>query len=67
MHGFVDNMHAFYAGWCIGMLIRQGVTVYPCVDPQGDYTPRLRIVDVDDPARSIELIIPEPPDDWQMG
>jgi hypothetical protein len=60
---FVDDRHALYVGWCAGIAMRHGLKVRPVMDGD-DYTDRLSIVLTDE--LSLEVIVPYPPDEWEM-
>ena len=65
--GIVDDRHALYCGWVIGLGMRHGVDLAPEV-VDGNYTNRLRLVFPDNrlgehPA-AVTLVVPYPPDDW---
>ena len=63
----VNERHALYVGWVLGIAMKNGLQVRPEADDDGNYTDRLLI---DLPDRSspaiymITVIVPPPPDDW---
>lgn len=59
---FVDDRHALYVGWVLGLAMRNGVSARPIVDDAGNYTDRL-VVDLE-PGVTITLVVPPSPDDW---
>ena len=59
---FVDDRHALYVGWVLGLAMRNGLPARPIVDDAGNYTDRL-VVDLK-PGMTITLVVPPPPDDW---
>lgn len=59
----IDERHALYVGWALGIAHRNGVRAEPVIDDDGNYTNRLRIPALDP---RLELIVPPPPDDWTM-
>lgn len=65
---FVDDRHALYAGWVLGIAKRNGVPLEPVVDDDGNYTDRLtaELKDSDWGPVTITLVVPPPPDDWKM-
>lgn len=66
---FVDDRHALYAGAILGIAMKHGLNLRPCIDTEGNYTNHLRL-SLEDPAEVpvvIELIVPPPPDDWSMA
>ena len=65
LNNFQGDRHALYSGWVLGAMIAEGYVVRAVVDGDGDYLPRVRFI-AKDPAMSIELDIPEPPDDWAL-
>ena len=62
---FVDERHALYVGWVLGIATRNGLRAEPVVDSAGDYTDVLRI-HLDD-GQHILVAVPYPPDDWSMN
>ena len=61
---FVDDRHALFAGWIIGIGMRNGVDVRSVVDGDGNYTDRMQVPVGD---QVIELVVPYPTDDWQLA
>ena len=58
---FKSDRHALYVGMVIGSAMRHGVPARPVLDEDGNYTDRIMIEQL-----GIELIVPEPPDDWTI-
>jgi hypothetical protein len=60
---FADDRHALYAGWIIGLGMKQGVFFKPVVDDDGNYTDRIML-----PLGEGEItfVVPPPPDDWSL-
>lgn len=59
---FVDETHALYAGWVVGIGLRNGVACEWVVDDDGDTTNRISVpFGVDN---RIVLVIPPPPPGW---
>ena len=54
--------HCLYIGWVLGMALVRGLPVKPVVDDENNYTDRIRLALPN--GRNIDLIVPEPPDDW---
>lgn len=61
---FQDDRHALYVGWIMGIGMRHGFDFKPVVDDDGNFTDRI-IVNLK-PYASITLVIPYPPEDWQV-
>ena len=59
---FVDDNHALYVGWVLGIALRMGVPARPVMDDDGNYTDRM-VVEFG-PNVTIALVVPPPPDDW---
>lgn len=55
---FADDNHALSAGYLLGVLIRSGVTAWPEVDDDNDYTP-VMVIEVDDEQFVKVLVLPE--------
>lgn len=71
---FVDDRHALYVGWVLGIALRNGLEAEPIADDQGNFTDRIQIklpkyrttggTRATGTARwSIAVVIPPPPDD----
>ena len=60
----VGMRHAMYAGWIVGLALDVGLDVEPVVDPLGNYTDRIALQVTS--GRTIELVVPPPPDDWVL-
>ena len=60
---FTDARHALYAGWVLGLMMREGLIVMPVID-RGNYTPEVQIIWGKNSAR---VRIEYPPDEWKMG
>ena len=39
----VDDRHALYIGWVVGIAMRNGIAASPTVDDDGNYTDRLTV------------------------
>jgi hypothetical protein len=68
---FVDDRHAQYAGWVLGIALKNGVPVTNVVDEHGNHTDRLQL-ELHDPKQRptklmVTLVVPPPPDDWVSG
>jgi hypothetical protein len=63
---FVDERHALYVGWIVGLGMRNGVDVRPIVDGEGNYTDRVWVGGLAAGIR-VELVVPYPPDNWEFG
>lgn len=73
---FVDDRHALYAGWVLGIALNNGLEALPVVDEAGNATDRIAIqlpkpADVfedtwPDTHVTITLVVPPPPDDWRL-
>ena len=63
LSNFESDAHALYTGWVIGRMIKEEMPVVPRVDEQGDYKPE---VDLDIGGYIVTLVIPSPPDEWDM-
>lgn len=63
---FVDDDHARYAGWIIGIARRNGVQLEPVTDDAGNYTDRLTagMKAFDGRWVTITFVVPPPPEDW---
>ena len=61
---FVDERHALYCGWVMGIALRHDLPFTPVVDEHGDYLGELALTLPD--GTSIVLVIPYPPDDWAL-
>jgi hypothetical protein len=46
-NNFIDHQHSLRAGLLIGALRAAGMTATPTTDRDGDWTPVVRIIDVD--------------------
>ncbi|HSS11895.1 MAG TPA: hypothetical protein VLL25_18550 [Acidimicrobiales bacterium] len=60
---FVDDRHALYVGWIVGIALRNGVVVEPVIDEAGNYTDRLTVA-LFGSGPTVTLIVPPPPADW---
>lgn len=60
---FANVRHNLYVGWVIGFAHRAGLKVIPMYDEGGNYTDRF-VIDMN--GRAITLVVPEPPDDWEL-
>ena len=61
--------HTLYAGFVMGLAIRQGLDVSPIHDEHGVVTPKLQLHlpgHHDNETYRIVLVIPPPPDDWRF-
>ena len=65
---FTSDLHTLYAGWIIGLALRSGLPVEPVRDTNGNYTNRIRInvAPGGNNPPSFTLIIPPPPDGWDL-
>jgi hypothetical protein len=70
---FVDDRHALYAGWVLGVALNNGLDALPVVDADGNATDRITVqlqrpADVFEPVVdvTITLVVPPPPDDWRL-
>ena len=68
----LEGRHARYAGWICGLAIANGLEVLPVVDEAGYYTDRvevklLRPISDGNPRVTVTLVVPPPPDDWELG
>lgn len=64
---FVDERHALYVGWILGIAMRNGIDARPGIDDDGNYTDRLTVVLGDRTGMlpvTVEFIVPPPPADW---
>ena len=65
---FTSDRHALYAGWVLSQLLRSGLPATPVRDADGNYTNRVEFhppLGGDNPPK-ITLLIPSPPDDWDL-
>lgn len=61
---FVDERHALYCGWVMGLTLRHELPIRPGIDEDGDYN---SLLFVELPGEHLlTLVIPYPPDDWNM-
>lgn len=60
----MNDRHALYVGWTLGIAMRHGIAARPVVDGNGDYTDLLLIEAPD--GITITLAVPPPPDDWVL-
>lgn len=60
---FIDDRHAIYVGWVMGIALKNGLEFRPVLDGQHNYTDRISM-EVG-PAR-ITVVVPYPPDEWQL-
>jgi hypothetical protein len=64
---FIDDRHNLYVGWVLGIALLNGLRLAPVVDDLGNYTDRLRLVMPNpDGTFTIDLVVPYPPDDWEL-
>jgi hypothetical protein len=65
---FTSDRHVLYAGWVMGEMIRSGLPFVPIRDADGNYTNRVTLAPPlgGDNAPQITLLIPPPPDDWDL-
>jgi hypothetical protein len=64
---FTSDRHAFYAAWVIAEMSRSGLPVAPVRDADGNYTNRVTInPPLGGDPRPLILMIPPPPDDWDL-
>ena len=63
MSHFANPRHNLYVGWVIGHAYRHGLHAVPVMDEDGNYTDRFAI---DVGGQPLTLIVPEPPDDWEL-
>jgi hypothetical protein len=64
----LDDRHALFVGWVLGIAMRNGVPLRPHIDDAGDYTDRL-LLDLDTKGGasvSISVIVPPPPPGWVL-
>lgn len=67
MSNFLNDRHTLYVGWVLGIALSNGVDAVPVLDEAGNYTDRLEItLSGGNPAVTIAVIIPEPPEDWEL-
>ena len=62
---FTSDRHVLYAGWVMGQMLRSGLPFEPVLDPEGNYTNRVTVGPPQGGQR-ITLVIPPPPDDWDL-
>ena len=60
---FVNDRHALYVGWVLGIARENGLDVWPTMDEAGNYTDRI-MLHLDAETFTIKLVVPPPPDDW---
>lgn len=60
----MDDRHAMYVGWVMGIAMSHAVGLAPVLDVDGNYTDRLELV-LDDSPHSVTIVVPYPPDDWR--
>jgi len=62
----VDDRHALYVGWVLGLAMREGLPARPVTDEAGNYTDRLTLDlgVVPDDGFTVTVVVPPPPDDW---
>jgi len=59
---FVDDRHALYVGWVLGLAMRNGIDARPVTDEDGNYTDRL-VAEVES-GLTVTFVVPPPADDW---
>lgn len=59
---FVDDRHALYVGWVMGIALRNGVPATAVIDDDGNYTDRIEIPWGE--LGSLTVVVPPPPGDW---
>jgi len=65
MGNFINDRHALYVGWVLGIALQHDLPFSPVVDDDGNYTDRL-LWEVS-ATLTIEVVVPEPPDGWMLG
>jgi hypothetical protein len=58
---FVDDRHALYVGWVVGLALKHGLPVTLVDDENGNHTDRFTLAFGDD---VITVVVPPPPSDW---
>lgn len=62
MNNFLDDRHALYAGWVMGLALNQGLHATPVLDAEGNYTDRIAVSFGED---MITVVVPPPPENWE--
>jgi hypothetical protein len=63
---FIDQRHCLYVGWVLGIASKHGFDLRPLADDEGNWTDRIEI-SMKPYAGPLTLIIPYPPDDWEIA
>lgn len=64
---FTSDRHTLYAGWVLAQLLRSGLPVTPVRDADGNYTNRVHVhPPLGGDPKPVTLMIPPPPDDWDL-
>lgn len=62
---FASDRHALYCGWVAGIAMKHGFDMTIVTDAQGNYTDRF-VIHLR-PYADITVVVPEPPDEWELG
>lgn len=65
MSKFVDDRHNLYCGWVFGLALKYDLPLQPIYDEDGIVTDRMLMALPN--GITIEIVVPPPPDDWQLG
>lgn len=60
----MDDRHALYAGWVLGLAMKWGLPFVPVTDDNG-YTDRLAMPLPD--GHTLIVVVPYPPEDWTLS
>lgn len=61
----MNPRHALYVGWVLGIALRHDVLATPVLDEDENYTDHLEVY-VPANGVTITVIVPPPPDDWEI-
>jgi hypothetical protein len=61
----LSGRHAQYVGWVASLALGHGIRAVPVCDEDGRYTDRLKVPFIYDHV-VVELVVPPPPDDWEL-
>lgn len=63
MSNFVDDRHNLYCGWVFGLALKYDLPLQPIYD-DGNFTNRMAMALPN--GITITIVVPPPPDDWQL-
>lgn len=60
----MDERHALYVGWVLGLALLHEVPAHPVLDDAGNYTNELEVELF--PTVLVTLVVPPPPLGWEL-